>query len=125
MKIHYLFFLLLTLGCNPAKRLANVHGEDIFQRWTHSYEEDKDGFRVYRPAGFAFPPARGREGFEIRADGVYIRHAIGRADAPEQMQGSWKMKGKDKLIVTVPESTPPIFEMTILSVTKDQLKIQE
>nr|WP_271213949.1 zinc metalloprotease [Rhodococcus wratislaviensis] len=31
-------------------------------RWGHSFEEDHDGVRVYRPAGFDFPRARGRGG---------------------------------------------------------------
>lgn len=123
MKIHYLLLLFWLLsGCSSAKRAANLYGEALFQHWTHSYEEDQSGRKVYRPAGYDFPPSRGREGFEIRKDGIYIRHAIGRADYPEKFEGAWKMKGRDKLIVDLPET--PLLEIKILSVEKDRLIIQ-
>ncbi len=38
----------------------------LCQRWIHSHEEDTDTEMVYRPADFAFPPSRGRTGFENR-----------------------------------------------------------
>lgn len=35
------------------------------RRWLHSHEEDTADVRVYRPAEYPFPPARGRDGFEF------------------------------------------------------------
>lgn len=59
---------------------------DVQQRWWHSFEEDHDDVRVYRPEGFDFPPARGRRGLELRPDGTCIEFTIGRGDAPEAGQ---------------------------------------
>ena len=123
MKIHYLFLLLLLSGCSSTQRATKTYGEALFQHWTHSYEEDAGGQKVYRPAGYDFPPSRGREGFEIRPDGVYIRYAIGRADYPEQMKGSWKMKGTDSIVVDLPST--PVFELKIISVEKDRLIVRQ
>ncbi len=46
---------------------------EIFQRWIHSFEEDKGEITVYRPEEYDFPLSRrGREGIEFRPDGVFI-----------------------------------------------------
>ncbi|MFC9556975.1 zinc metalloprotease [Rhodococcus sp. NPDC056960] len=58
-------------------------------RWGHSFEEDHDGLRVYRPAGFDFPRARGRGGIEFRPDGSFVDWTIGRGDAGEPREGTW------------------------------------
>ena len=39
----------------------------IVGTWFHSYEEDTEDAKVYRPKGFAFPPSRGRPGIEFRS----------------------------------------------------------
>lgn len=122
MKIHYLFLVLLLAGCSSTRRATNAFGEVLFQRWTHSYEEDTSGQKIFRPTGYDFPPSRGREGFEVRKDGVFIRHAIGRADYPEKVEGRWKMKGKDRVIVDLPSTS--VFELTIISIEKNRLVVQ-
>lgn len=62
---------------------------ELCGRWGHSFEEDHDGIRVYRPAGYDFPRARGRDGIEFRSDGSYVDWAVGRGDANEAREGSW------------------------------------
>lgn len=71
-----------------------------YGRWMHSYEEDHDGVQVYRPAGYDFPPARGRRGIEFRPDGTYVDWAIGRADANEARPGRWEPVGGGRVTVT-------------------------
>ena len=123
--MYIILMVFLMAGCNSTKQTVDTAEPDpaLFQHWTHSYEDDTSDITVYRPASYAFPPSRGREGFEIREDGVYIRHAIGRADYPEQFEGSWEMSEEDELIVTLPKQPP--FELKILSVTEEMLKIQK
>jgi len=48
---------------------------------------------VYRPKGYAFPRARGREGFELKPDGEYVRYDIGRGDGSVGVKGTWKQIG--------------------------------
>ncbi|MFF0817919.1 hypothetical protein ACFYVR_22550 [Rhodococcus sp. NPDC003318] len=62
---------------------------DVCGRWRHSFEEDHDDVRVYRPAGFDFPRARGRGGIEFRPDGTFVDWAVGPADANEPREGTW------------------------------------
>ena len=67
--------------------------DDLAQSWGHSFEEDHDDVRVYRPAGHPFPVARGRDGIELRPDGTYVVRAVGRGDAGEATTGTWRADG--------------------------------
>lgn len=49
---------------------------------------------VYRRDDFAFPPARGRRGVELRTDGTFVDWLIGRGDAPEALTGRWSAAGQ-------------------------------
>jgi hypothetical protein len=62
---------------------------DPIGRWGHSFEEDHDGVRVYRPAGYDFPRARGRDGIEFREDGSFVDWAVGPGDAAQPREGTW------------------------------------
>ena len=65
--------------------------DGIAQRWMHSHEEDTAEEIVYRPANFAFPPSRGRAGFELKGDGTYLDLGTGPADGPQQAEGEWQL----------------------------------
>jgi hypothetical protein len=52
--------------------LTEIDREALVGRWLHSYEEDSADALVFRPGDFDFPPARGRDGFELRDDGSAI-----------------------------------------------------
>jgi hypothetical protein len=60
---------------------------DLFRRWVHAREEDEGDLRVYRPAGFDLPPARGRRGIEFRPDGELLVYGPGPADKPTASPG--------------------------------------
>jgi hypothetical protein len=51
---------------------------ELFRRWMHSHEEDEGDLRVYRPASYKFPPARGRRGLEFKPDGELVLYGPGR-----------------------------------------------
>lgn len=70
----------------PAPKPAAIIGS-----WRHSHEEDSAEARVYRPADFDFPPARGRSGFELAADGSMHEQLVGPVDAPVRASGSWRL----------------------------------
>ena len=75
---------------------------ELFQYWTHSFEEDEEGTAVYRPSGHRFPPARGRAGLELRPDGTAVRWRIGRGDAPEPLEGSWHVDASGTVRLSFP-----------------------
>lgn len=62
--------------------------------------------RVYRPKGHRFPPARGRDGFEVKADGVFVAHEIAPTDGTEKIAGRWEWRGPDLLLVTFKDAKP-------------------
>lgn len=84
----------------PVVRSDALHGH-----WVHSHEEDSDDEMVFRPAGHPFPPARGRMGFELRADGTYVERSPGPVDVPVAAIGSWSLDG-DRLSLVSDDRQP-------------------
>jgi hypothetical protein len=63
-----------------------LHGQ-----WVHAHEEDSPTERVYRPAGFPLPPARGRSGLQFDKDGTFKRIGIGATDISNVQVGVWQI----------------------------------
>ena len=59
----------------------------LYRRWVHVREEDEGEVKVYRPAGYDLPPARGRRGIEFRPDGELLVYGPGPADKPVATPG--------------------------------------
>ena len=96
--------------------------EQLLRRWGHSFEEDHDDVRVYRPAEFDFPRARGRDGIEFRPDGSYIDWVVGPGDAREPRGGRWQLEGAGRIRVTTSADTERVVE--VLSVSPDRLELR-
>ncbi len=69
-------------------------------RWVHSHEDDTSKVMVYRPDSYSFPPARGRDGFQLRADGTLILSAPGPADRSQVQAGQWQLRDDEVLVFT-------------------------
>src|SRR5260221_11418512 len=88
----------------------------LCKRWLHSREEDTAEQMVFRPASFNFPPARGRDGFELRSDQSMIEIRIGPTDRVEEITGTWKIEGGNTLLFFRKSSSIPTREdKTMLS----------
>jgi hypothetical protein len=96
--------------------------EQLFRRWGHSFEEDHDDVRVYRPAEYDFPRARGRDGIEFRPDGSYIDWVVGPGDAREPQGGRWRLEGDGRIRVTTAADQERVVE--VLSVSPDRLELR-
>jgi hypothetical protein len=97
------------------------HGE-LAQTWVHSHEEDKGGTQVFRPATYAFPPARGRDALGLKADGSLVKSIPGPDDRTSTMPaGSWSVDGK-KLILQQHDGSNK--EYAIESVEPDKLLLR-
>lgn len=109
----FLFFSVL-LACSSLQDKTV-----LYQHWIHSHEEDKatEGNRTYRPASFAFPFSRGRDGFEIKKDGVIISHPIAPSDGNLDIEEKWKLED-DTLII---EGKDRISKYKIISLTSEKL----
>lgn len=86
--------LLLRSGATwrPATATTAAKLSPLFQSWTHSREEDTDDVELYRPEAFPFPPSFGRDGFQIRPDGTFLRRDVGPADGTVEIPGQWTAK---------------------------------
>jgi hypothetical protein len=68
-----------------------ISREGLVGHWVHSHEEDSGDLRVFRPRSFQFPPSRGREELELKADGSSVVHSPGPVDVPEETAGTWEL----------------------------------
>lgn len=94
--------------------------EHMVRRWSHLFEEDHEGVLVYRPDDLEFPPARGRDGIEFKADGSFVNWAIGRGDVPEARPGTWQLDPEGRLRVTTPRGER-VFDL--VTVGPDRLEL--
>ena len=75
-----------------------VERDRLAGRWVHSHEEDPDDEMVFRSADYAFPPSRGREAIELRADGSYAGTVPGPVDKPVPGdEGEWTLEDGERL----------------------------
>jgi hypothetical protein len=96
--------------------MANeIDRKALAQKWVHSHEEDTDDEMVFRPASYAFPPARGRKSFELDAGGRLVTSGIGPDDRPVRGQGEWQLEGSDKLAL---EPAGPGTRKTVLQILR-------
>jgi hypothetical protein len=93
----------------------------LYKRWLHSHEEDTAEQMVFRPASFNFPPARGRDGFELRSDQSMIEIRIGPTDRVEEICGTWKIEGGNQVLFYEESSPGPTRRMQIILAEEDRL----
>jgi len=72
--------------------------DQLAGRWVHSHEEDTGDEMVFRSADYAFPPSRGRESIDLRADGSYAGTVPGPVDKPVPGdEGEWTLEDGGRL----------------------------
>jgi hypothetical protein len=92
----------------------------LTRHWVHSHEEDTADRVVFRPAGYAFPPSRGRRGFELKPGGKYVEHRIGPTDRTVKADGTWKMQDDGNLSVTT-DAGAPAKTLNVVEVDQERL----
>lgn len=105
--------------------MAAIDSQLLCNRWLHSYEEDTADQTVFRPASFRFPPARGRDGFELRPDQSMVELRIGPTDRIEEVPGKWTLDGESRLLFYTQSSPNPARVMQIISADQDRLIIKK
>jgi hypothetical protein len=103
--------------------VAEYDKELLQGRWVHSFEEDTDDEMVFRPADREFPPARGRESFELRPDGTYAGSAPGPVDVPEHTEGAWSLEHGQLVLDAGANRSTRLLE--IAGAEKDRLTIRK
>ena len=72
----------------------SIRREALLGEWVHSHEEDQPGLKVFRGSGYRFPPARGRDAVELKADETAVVRGPGPTDVPEETAGTWELDGE-------------------------------
>ena len=96
----------------------------LFRAWGHSREEDGGGLTVYRPAGFAFPLSRGRDGMEFRPDGTVVESALAEPTRARRREGFWARLGPNSVSVRVGGPDAPVRRMTIVDCDEQVLRVR-
>lgn len=96
--------------------------EQVFGKWVHSHEEDEGDRIVYRRPSYAFPPARGRDGIELRPDGTATYYAIAATDGTERVDATWEATGSSDVKLTFPSGKHP-FVLTLIRTGEDELVV--
>ena len=96
----------------------------LSQHWVHSHEEDTQKEMVFRPAHYAFPPSRGRKGFELKNDGTLVDLALSPNDAQAPTGGRWQLQG-NKLVLQSPLSGTPERTFEIIVADSDRLVVKK
>jgi hypothetical protein len=114
----------MTTARRPRPRPRPALPEALFRHWVHSREEDAGGEEVYRPEGFAFPPAFGRDGFELQEDGTFIQDLIGPADGIVQVRGRWTARARNRIAVAFRDPEPEDYAFELVAVDATVLRIR-
>ncbi|MBC7447452.1 MAG: hypothetical protein H7330_05280 [Hymenobacteraceae bacterium] len=120
-------FLLTAQQCGSGPKASAVPGAgtvDVatMQRtWLHAHEEDHGDTLVFRPNTYAFPPSRGRTGFEISANGELTQYDIAPTDGLEKRLGRWRVEGP-MFYATFPEKNSTDYSLRVLSLTPERLE---
>ncbi len=91
--------------------------------WGHSREEDGENLTVYRPQGFAFPLARGRDFIEFRIDGTVQFYGAGPDDRTRVVMGKWRKVGEGTFELRR-GSDPAPRRMTVVQCDEEVLKVR-
>ncbi len=106
--------------------MAKIVNEDALTGlWVHSHEEDTDKEMVFRPQGFHFPAARGRNSFELKPSGSLVMGGIAPNDQRATADGVWKLEDDNKLVFYSGSNSTPDQVLEIVSANKDLLVVKK
>jgi hypothetical protein len=105
--------------------MSTIHRDTLAQSWVHSHEEDTANQAIYRLESFAFPPSRGRRGFELKPDGTMIEFGPGPADRTASRSGRWEVGDDGQLIFYPADSNTPSRVTRIISLSEDKLVLEK
>lgn len=72
-----------------------LNSADLVGEWFHSHEEDQGDQMVFRPASYAFPPARmPRQQLDLAPGGRLRRGLPGPDDRRQASEGRWELDGR-------------------------------
>ena len=111
----------MAAKCKAQHTIDDSRIENI--KWMHSYEEDTNEVKVYRPDTYEFPPSRGRTGFQLNEDKSFINYEIAPADGTVERKGSCSIAG-NKMMLSFEDSDKD-YMIEVISIENKVLKIKK
>jgi hypothetical protein len=102
---------------------ASVSQSALINDWRHSYEEDTELLKVYRPSEYDFPIGWGRSGMKIDPKGAFTLFYVAPNDAIGAAEGNWQLN-KNILNINFLDPERPDMTMEIQEVDKTILRIK-
>lgn len=130
-KLPLLTLLLLSILLFTAERCSDEGGnyrmpDSLIGSWIHSHEEDYSGNQVFRHPTYNFPPARGRERFDLRADGRLLYYGIAPTDGmANPVEGKWIAINERTIEVTLPGDKGNEFTAELVEIANDRLVLRK
>ena len=121
--------LLAASSCHSTSQLSaqavqHPQASELLRTWRHSQEEDQGDVQVYRPATYAFPPARGREGYTFAPAGQLTKLAIAPTDGTQPLPGRWRWETARILHLTLAGPPQQESSLEVVDLTSELLKIK-
>lgn len=103
--------------------MSKTHNQ-LVGKWLHSHEEDTAKEMVYRRDDFDFPPSRGRNGYEFRANKTCNYIGIAPQDGSTLEGCEWKVTGRKPKKISLSFVNGKATELDVVSIEKDRLVIR-
>lgn len=97
---------------------------ELVGKWLHSHEEDTKTEKVYRRSGFGFPPSRGREGYEFRADHSATYIGIAPVNGQTREPCSWLLREDTGREIVMMSARDREWGLHIVSLSRDRLVLR-
>jgi hypothetical protein len=119
-----LLMLLAVATCQSPKKKLPKSLDELEGTWLQSQEENRGDTLVYRPNTYAFPPARGRTGFEVKPYGRFTQYDIAPTDGLAGREGTWTADGLDRIRIHLEDGQEPDYTLELLSLHNQVLKVR-
>jgi hypothetical protein len=96
----------------------------LHKKWVHSWEDDTEEYRVYRPDHYKFPRSRPRHGIEFKKNGEFIYHKIDRADRPMKIEGYYEIDSDNIIKINFKDEDYEPVSYSLISISNEILKIK-
>jgi hypothetical protein len=102
-----------------------VNLKDLRKQWGRAFEDESEkGVEVYRPAGYAFKPARGREELDLRSAKGGLSKA-GPDDKTSHIDGVWVYDAGDNTLEFKPANDDgPARRYDVMECTEERLVLK-
>jgi hypothetical protein len=101
-----------------------IEPQAIYRRWLHSHEEDTERETVYRPDTYDLPPARGREGFDLRRDQSCTDIGIGPTDKASTEPGTWELGADGQLRIWSGPGRQDLRTLRLISLDDERMVVE-